>query len=124
MSALRKTFGALRLITGALFLFAPGAGSRLFLIPFTPEASIAGRLFGVREVVLGTLLFQAKNLEEGRKLYIQALMIDCLDLVATAVCYIEGSLDLIPAVTTVGGGIMVFIAMGLVGLNQKQENDI
>ena len=124
MSTFRKTFGILRLIPGVLFLFAPSAASRLFLIPFGPEAAIAGRLFGVREVVIGTLLLRAKDQEESRRLYTQAIAIDCLDLVATAVCFIEGRLDLIPALTTVGGGIVVFIALGLIGLSQKKETEL
>lgn len=120
MAALRKSIGALRFLTGALFLFAPDLGSRLFLIPFTPEASLSCRLFGVREVVLGSLLWRAKDSEEGRKLYVQTVAVDSIDLIATAITHIEGQLALIPAVTTVGGGIMVFLALGLVGL--KQEN--
>ena len=121
MSIFRKTVGFLRLLVGALFLIAPGCGSWLFLIPFTPEVSLAGRLFGVREVVLGSLLWRASNSEEGRRLFTQTIAVDSLDLVATAVCYIEGNLGLLPAMTTVGGGILVFLALGFIGRSKEDE---
>ena len=124
MAALRKTIGIIRLFVGALFLAAPGPGSRLFLIPFTPEASLANRLFGTRAIVLGALFYRANEPEEGRKLYQQALAIDSLDLIATAVSYIEGHLDLIPAVTTVGGVVLLFLVLNLVGLNQKRKSEV
>ena len=121
MTAFKKSFAALRFLAGALFLTAPSLGCRLFLIPFAPQASLAVRLFGVREVVLGSLLWRAKDPEESRRLYVQTIAVDSVDLVATAVCYIEGRLDLIPTLTTVGGGILVFLAMGLVGFKQESE---
>ena len=119
MAVLRKIFGALRFLPGVLFLIAPGLGSRLFLIPFTPEASLPGRLFGVREVILGSLLWRAQDSEEGWRLYVQAVAVDFIDLIATAICYIEGQLALMPVFTTVGGGILVFLALGLAGLRQE-----
>ena len=42
-------------------LLSPQMGGRLFSFPIAPEANIYGRLFGVRDLVLGVLLWSASS---------------------------------------------------------------
>ena len=121
MAAFRKSFGALRLLIGILFLCAPGLGSSLFLIRYAPGSSLPGRLFGVREAVLGSLLLYARKAEVVKSLYVQSIAIDSLDFIATALCCMEGNLDILPATSTVGGGILILLIMGLLGFQHTKN---
>jgi hypothetical protein len=53
-----------RVAIGAAALFAPGWTSRLLGFPVeqdSPSARLMGRLFGVRDVALGVLVWKARN---------------------------------------------------------------
>lgn len=53
-----------RVLIGAAALFAPGRTSRLLGFPVeqdSPSARLMGRLFGVRDVALGVLVWKARN---------------------------------------------------------------
>ncbi len=103
-----------RSLFGAAFLLAPEHSSGLINFPFHPNAAHGLRLFGVRDVVVGGLLWSADTPKLKRQALIAGLIIDVIDLISTGVGLWEGTLDNTRAVWT--GGAAVFVALGLWGL--------
>lgn len=84
-----------RIAIGALLLLAPGLGRRVFGIPDNQDNGslrLLARLFGVRNVVLGTWALMARDqeAEQRRVCYQLNAVVDGVDVVALAVAGITG----------------------------------
>lgn len=125
-----RTIAVLRLSLGSASLTVPHSAIPLFGIPLTSDSAILARLFGIRELVLGGLLWAArphsdaarKNTsldvdrgQELRRVLLAGLVVDAVDVCSCAVGALNGTLDG-PAIGLVGGGALVAVALGLLGL--------
>lgn len=79
--------GSARLLVGATLLAPGGLGRRLFRVPESHDnqtTRLLGRLFGIRNVVLGTwaLLARDQDVEQRRLCYRLNAAVDAADVVA------------------------------------------
>jgi hypothetical protein len=84
-----------RIVVGALLLLTPGLGRRVFGVPDNQDngsVRLLARLFGVRNVVLGTwaLMAQDQEPERRRVCYQLNAVVDGVDLAALAIAGITG----------------------------------
>ena len=118
-----KTTAVLRAISGAACLFTPKLVGELFQLSIAPQDMILARLFGVRDAVLGGLLWTAKDAfrttdatqSEIRRALWANIITDSVDLCSCLVGLIDGTMS-VPSAALVGGGAFVFALLGIVGL--------
>lgn len=121
-----KTFALLRIAVGAGSLLIPNQAAKIFGVD---SSRILSRLFGARELALGTLLWYAlaKSAPSAitasdsiyqrdlkRMLWI-GIVIDSVDVISSAACVAEGNLGG-KAIWLVGVGAAGFAGLGSVGL--------
>jgi len=95
ISTTRRTVAAMaagRVVIGAAAVLVPGPGSRLLGFPpeqDSPAARLSGRLFGVRDVALGALVWRTRD-EPSLARYVYRLnaWVDAGDATAMAVAVI------------------------------------
>ena len=109
---------SLRMGFGGFSLLAPSTTLSLFQMPVHPSAAVATRLFGVRDLVLGGLLWTADSPAAVRRALIAGAMVDGIDALGAVYGLWQGDLDML-ATDLVGGGAIVFFAMGLYGLRSR-----
>lgn len=69
----------------------------------------------MRDAVLGGLLWSANTKESAELALTAGLIIDAIDVLSMAVCFVEGSAEGLPA-GTVAGGAAIFVGLGWWGL--------
>ncbi|KAF2494541.1 hypothetical protein BU16DRAFT_527613 [Lophium mytilinum] len=109
-----------RLVAGTASIVAPGLMVSLFRITVSgPGALILPRMFGVRDGVLAELLWTADGTQNDKRELKRALWAglatDTLDLASCVFGLATGTLSK-PAFGLLGGGAMVFMALGTIGL--------
>lgn len=114
------TLAALRIVTGAASLLAPRTTGSMFGLSISPESAVLGRLFAVRDVVIGSLLWTAKSENERRNEVKRALwanvVTDSVDVCSCLLAAADGTMDKNAAGLVVGGAVL-FIIFGVVGLS-------
>lgn len=110
-----KLLASARLIVGASSWLFPYQASRVFaLMTLTPESTIAMRLFGVRDAVLGVLLIAAKTGAERQRIVNAGLVVDAIDVLACLAGYAMGEQE--PKVAAmVAGEAAALVGLGLLG---------
>lgn len=98
--------GILRITVGAPLLLAPGIARRIYGVPAeqdSPAIRMLGRLFGIRNVVIGLWTLAARDLgEEQRRTWYQLnVAIDAIDVLALAWGAVTGE-GLVRAAITAG----------------------
>lgn len=111
---------ASRLFLGSAFFLAPEFSSNLISFPFDPNAAHSLRLFGIRDAVIGGLLWSAHSPELKRQALIAGLVVDVSDLISTGVGLFEGTLDVTRAAWT--GGAAIFVAFAIWGLRDMSSS--
>ena len=132
-TATLRTLSVLRLVAGTAALLAPTTTGKLFLIPTIAPRSMAAyqlRLFGIRDAVIGGMLYCAlpkgtEQVEEwkesgrGRMELRRAVwanvVTDAVDIVVTGLAMANGGIGRAGGLC-VGGAAVGFLVMGLVGL--------
>jgi hypothetical protein len=130
-----STIATIRVLLGGSMLLGPQSSAKLFGIPLTPETSIAGQLFGARDLALGALLWYArssvvsysKTLRLGdaaasndvtgilKYALYTGLAVDMMDIGACAVAYSDGLIS-DRAAAFFGGGAVFVATLAGVGL--------
>lgn len=95
-----------RFLFGSAYWLAPEFSSNLISIPFEPNAAHPYRLFGIRDAVVGGLLWSAHSPELKRQALIAGLVVDVSDIISTGLGLVEGSLDVTLAAWTAGGAAL------------------
>jgi hypothetical protein len=72
-------------------------------------------MFGIRDAVLGALLYTADNPAAVRRALIAGAVVDGIDAMACVYGVVNGDIEMLGA-DLVGGGALVFLAMGFWGL--------
>lgn len=92
----------------------------MFGLSISPESAVLGRLFAVRDVVIGSLLWTAKSENERRNEVKRALwanvVTDSVDVCSCLLAAADGTMDKNAAGLVVGGAVL-FIIFGVVGLS-------
>lgn len=117
MSLTILALSVLRSTVGITSLLLPTLASRIFYIPAS-TSGIMFRLFGSRDLVLGSYLFLARNgvsVEARRTALLLGMVVDGIDVLSTVVCMMQGELGW-QAGVWVGAGALMFVAMGWWGL--------
>jgi len=129
IAAAVHTLAWARVVTGGLAFLAPTLTAKLFLVPGVGATSLAAyqlRLFGVRDFVIGELLWAERPPVDGRAMeqrdraalrtvLLANVATDGLDVLATAGALYLGAIPK-PAALMVGGGAVAFLSLGLLGL--------
>lgn len=99
MSVILTPFVRSRLFVGALIAIIPHFSAKLLLLPSSRAFILPMRACGVREFVLGGLLFSARNSDEAfqRQALLAGAAVDALDVVFTVATWVLGDLDGAPA---------------------------
>ncbi|KAF2020895.1 hypothetical protein BU24DRAFT_416557 [Aaosphaeria arxii CBS 175.79] len=125
-----KTLSVMRIVLGASTLVAPRWTCALFFYPLPATAGVLARLFGIREVVLGELLYTAedKTAADGGKREIKRALwanmaSDAVDLGSVTFALATGTLGRIPSAAFAGGAIFALVLGGISmkGLKGKDE---
>lgn len=128
------TISITRVVAGSLMLLTPQLGSQIFGIRLAPESDVVGRLFGVRDLVLGGLLWGARaNLAKGmlksnsvmvrdarrdlRNLLMVGMGIDLVDILSSAASVASGDMKG-RAISLVGGGAAECIGLAALALRR------
>jgi hypothetical protein len=116
-----------RIAFGSLSFLAPAPTLSLFrlLPPSAPlslpsptgTALLATRMFGVRDAVLGGLLYTADSPAAVRRALVAGAVVDGIDVLGCVWAVWNGDVEMLAA-DLVGGGALVFFAMGLWGLRR------
>lgn len=104
-----------RLLVGASSWLLPYHASRIFaLLTLPPTSTVAMRLFGVRDAMLGLLLITAGTEAERQRMVNAGLLVDAIDVLASLVGYAMGEQE--PKVAgMVGAGAATLVGLGLMG---------
>ncbi|QKX54945.1 uncharacterized protein TRUGW13939_02035 [Talaromyces rugulosus] len=127
----------LRVVAGGAALVAPCFTAKLFFLPGVTPGSLASyqlRLFGIRDAMIGELLYSVRpkfpstaspasqtesdrerDRKELRRMLWANFATDALDIVVTGAALATGIIPRSPAFA-LGGGAIVFLLMDLVGL--------
>ena len=98
-------------------LLLPQQASAFYGLPIAPESKLMGRLFGVRDLVLGLLLWTSRG-ESGCELQRAlwaGLVVDAIDVCSCALGVLDGTVGE-RAVLCVGAGALSFAGLGVLGL--------
>ena len=95
MSILQTIFLGSRLSVGALLAICPRFSASVLLLPTSRDLVLPMRACGVREFIIGGLLFSARNSDEAfqRQALLAGVATDTLDLVITAATWMLGDLN-------------------------------
>lgn len=114
------TIGAARIATGVACLAAPSLALRLFSLDLPAPSYYVVRLFGSRELALGTLLLVAKgrgasSRDAVRLGVLAGVLTDVVDVVSSVVDLASGNIGM--GTFDLGGGVALLLAvLGVVGL--------
>ncbi|KAK1770144.1 hypothetical protein QBC33DRAFT_530251 [Phialemonium atrogriseum] len=113
------TIGAARIATGVACLAAPSLALRLFSLDLPAPSYYVVRLFGSRELALGTLLLVAKSQGASRDAVrlgvLAGVLTDVVDVVSSVVDLASGNIGM--GTFDLGGGVALLLAvLGVVGL--------
>ena len=130
-------FAAIRMIVGTSALVTPHLAAPLFGMPLPAETTLIARLYGVRDLALGGLLWTslppkstslspqqqeptiitsiAERKAFLRRVLWTTLAVDALDFVSCAVGLLEGNIEM-KAVFCVGGAALLGVAWSGVAL--------
>lgn len=109
-----------RVLTGSSILLATNPITALFELPSSPITTFPYRLFGVRDAVVGGLLWTANTPELFKQALIAGTLIDSIDLLSTCAAYLSGDLG-VQGTALAGGGIVLFLAIELWALNELRS---
>ena len=109
-----QALAALRIGIGSASFFLPGLTTTALFYPVPAGSLLAVRLFGCRDLLLGTLLWTAKTPEARRRAVMAGAAVDALDIAASAWAYLGGEVDAMPAMAF-GGGAVSFLVLAAVG---------
>lgn len=115
-------------------LLTPQLGSKIFGIPLAPESDVVGRLFGVRDFVMGALLWIARSnlahnlLKSDSVLFRDAtrdlsrvlwvgIVVDSVDVCSCVVSILSGEMKG-RAIPLVAGGAAAFIGLASLALRR------
>jgi hypothetical protein len=117
-----KALAVLRIGLGAACLFAPRWTFALFQFPIPQASGTVVRLFGVRDAILGELLYTAEDRnvpDKGRREMRRALWsnvaADAVDICCVGFAVSTGNMRMLPAALLIGGAAMG-VGMGTIGL--------
>lgn len=99
MSILLTTFVGSRLLVGALFATVPHFCAMLLQLPTSRAFILPMRACGVREFVLGGLLYHSTDEAFQRQALLAGAATDALDVVVTGASWVMGDVDGAPAVS-------------------------
>jgi hypothetical protein len=110
-----KILATARLVVGASSWLLPYHASRVFaLLTLPPQTTIAMRLFGVRDAMLGALLLTAGTEAERSRIVLAGLVVDGIDVLSSLVGFGMGEQE--PEVAgMVGVGAAILVGLGLMG---------
>jgi hypothetical protein len=114
VDTLVRSLGLGRIIAGGAAWAAPAAAWQQFGLPdaaANAEAQLLGRLFGSRDLVLGAALLVAKTPATRRHILRAGLVVDGLDLVASALAKEKLSPK---GMASIAGGAASAIAVALI----------
>ncbi|KAF2689992.1 hypothetical protein K458DRAFT_483510 [Lentithecium fluviatile CBS 122367] len=119
-----KTLAILRLGIGAASLITPRWACALFQYSLPQGSSIIGRLFGIREVILGELLYTSEDknaIDGGRREVRRALWCniaaDTVDICSVGFAVATGGMGRVPGALFAGGAV---VGVGLGALCLKE----
>jgi hypothetical protein len=111
--------GGLRIVAGAAIVLAPVTMCKLFAIPIAGSAIPIARFVGIRDLVLGELLFTADgggdSRREVKRAFIAGAASDAVDVGIAATALAMGQFSRMGA-GLFGGGAATFLILGLYGL--------
>lgn len=140
-SIMQTLFSIARMTLGLGLLAIPKPVAHVFLVPFTREATIACRMAGARDLVLGALLYASRpwrstalmnkttdasehpllsdngqfreqiGENHTKRALLAGMVVDGIDILSVLWCYLDGTLP-IEAVATLGGGACLFCGLG------------
>lgn len=117
-----KALSLVRIAFGASTLIAPHWTGALFQFPIPASASILARLFGIREIVLGTLLITAEDKgspaggrRELRRALLAGLGVDTIDIFSSVFSVATGAMGRVPG-ALFGGAALALVLGGGLGL--------
>lgn len=117
-----KTLAVFRIGIGAVTLIAPRWTSALFAYYVPADMALLGRLFAVRDTVIGELIYTAENKEgwdggrrELRRALWASFACDTVDICSTLFGLAAGEIEWLPA-ALFGVGAAVFSGMAALGL--------
>ena len=116
---LRRSLGVIRVLVGAVTWLAPRTSGRAFGlgdVADDPRGALLGRLFGVRDVVLGSAVVFARDDAELSTALRLGLVVDTVDVAASVVGR-RGGLSRW-GTALVGGGAIVLAMMGTESLRR------
>ena len=119
-----------RMLFGGSTLLFPHHVAPFFGIPLAAQTTIVARLFGIRDFILGGLVWTARaddkaasksaasqegNRRELRRALVAGILTDAVDLCSAVVGVLDGTLEG-PAIGWVAGGAAAMLALGVVTL--------
>ncbi|MCJ1467806.1 hypothetical protein MMC07_006431 [Pseudocyphellaria aurata] len=104
MSSILPIFLGSRLLVGALIAIVPHFSASLLLLPTSRAFILPFRACGVREFVLGGLLYSARHPDDAyqRQALLAGAATDALDVVFTVATWVLGEVDGAPAAIIAG----------------------
>ncbi len=117
MSHLIAFLSTSRIALGTLSLLFPSPTLSLFQLPIQSPALLPTRLFGIRDAVLGGLLWTADSPAAVRRALIAGAIVDGIDVLSVAYGMWKGDMDVLAA-DLVGGAALMVMAMGLWALRR------
>jgi hypothetical protein len=129
-----RTVSIARSFAGGIMLFTPQLGANIFGVPLAPGTNILGRLFGIRDLALGGLLWGACSSletalsrsdtalikEAGRdlnRLLLLGMVIDSVDVVSSIVSIWSGDMEG-KAIFWIPCGAAIFVGLEWFALRQ------
>ncbi|MCJ1423736.1 hypothetical protein MMC29_001620 [Sticta canariensis] len=115
-----------RLVAGARFLLGfsvlllTNPMLALFKFPTSPISTYPYRLFGVRDAVIGGLLWTANTPELVKQALLVGTLIDSIDLLSTCAAVLSSDL-VFPAAAWAVGVIVLFLAIQLWALSKLRS---
>lgn len=108
-----------RIVVGLLFFLRPDLASRLMGqdVQRNPELALGARLFGSRDVALGTATLLAKGTAR-RNLIVAGIAVDAADAGAAGLGFSDKSIRPVPA-ALLGGVALMAVGQGFLALRKK-----
>jgi uncharacterized protein YjeT (DUF2065 family) len=108
-----------RIVVGLLFFLRPDLAARLLGqdLQRNPELALGARLFGSRDVALGTATLLAKGTAR-RNLVVAGIAVDAADAGAAGLGFTDKSVKPVPA-ALLAGVALVAVGQGFVALRKK-----
>ena len=108
-----------RIVVGLMFFLRPDLAARIMGqdLERNPELALGARLFGSRDVALGTATLLAKGTAR-RNLVVAGIAVDAADAGAAALGFQDKSVRPVPAALLAGVALMA-VGQGIVALRKK-----